>query len=318
MNPLVSIIIPTFNRATLIIETLNSVKNQSYSNWECIIVDDGSSDDTASVICNYTDEDRRYLYVVKDKNRTKGPSACRNIGISLAKGKYVVFLDSDDVFDEFCLENRIKCVAENGAFDFYIFKSQLFYDRIENLGDVFNIPFERYDDDIYLKSFIKDDYPFCIMSVLWVTDALKSIGGFDENLVVLEDPDLHIKAFIKGLKSYTKADSLPDSFYRKNSISTLLTKESRIRHIKAKFFYYKKYLPLFKKEMKNRPLTFFRVHVLNDGNFFDASQYYFLFLQNKILSINQVFLIFILLVYKFLCLDKVRGLGFYRLSLILK
>lgn len=317
MNPLISIIIPTFNRATLIIETLNSVKNQSYVNWECIIIDDGSTDDTASVINNFIHTDVRFLFKKRNEIYLKGPSSCRNIGISLAKGTYVMFLDSDDLLDKFCLENRIKCVNENKMYDLYIFKTQVFYDKIENLGNIFNMSFDKYSDENYLKSFVRDNYPFCILSVLWVTEKIKLIGGFDENLLVLEDPDLHINAFSKGLKSFTEVAGLPDTFYRKSLENVSPTVESKLKHIRSKIFFYKKYLPIFKNEMGNLPVTFFRVYVLDYGSFLDVFRYYLLFLLNRIFSVWQAIFIPILLFYKLFNLDKIRGLGFHKLSVIL-
>ena len=78
MNALVSIIIPTFNRAHLLGETLNSVINQTYSNWECIVVDDGSSDYTEQLMEFYIQKDPRIIFVRRPDNRPKGANACRN------------------------------------------------------------------------------------------------------------------------------------------------------------------------------------------------------------------------------------------------
>ena len=80
MNKLISIIIPTFNRAHLILHTLESIKNQTYNEWECIIVDDGSTDNTEDVLKKYIDTDSRFRYFKRPLNHTKGPSSCRNFG----------------------------------------------------------------------------------------------------------------------------------------------------------------------------------------------------------------------------------------------
>lgn len=94
---LVSIIIPTFNRAHLISETLNSVLLQTYTNWECIVVDDGSIDNTREVVNAFVGKDSRIILILRDENRKKGASTCRNIGIENATGNYIQFLDSDDL-----------------------------------------------------------------------------------------------------------------------------------------------------------------------------------------------------------------------------
>lgn len=90
--PKVSVIIPTYNRATLLPRAVNSVLNQTYRDFELIIVDDGSTDNTKEVIRKY--KDPRIQYIKHDKN--KGGSAARNLGIKMAKGEYIAFLDSDD------------------------------------------------------------------------------------------------------------------------------------------------------------------------------------------------------------------------------
>src|SRR5690554_2207297 len=97
-QPLVSIIIPTFNRAHLIGETLDSVIAQTYQNWECIVVDDGSTDHTAEIMANYLAKDSRFQYHHRPKNRPAGGNAARNFGFGVSKGEYINWLDSDDLF----------------------------------------------------------------------------------------------------------------------------------------------------------------------------------------------------------------------------
>jgi len=96
-QPLVSIIIPTYNRAHLIGETLDSVLAQTYTNWECIVVDDGSTDNTAEVVQSYQDKDTRFYFHQRPQDRPKGANACRNYGFELSKGEYIQWLDSDDL-----------------------------------------------------------------------------------------------------------------------------------------------------------------------------------------------------------------------------
>lgn len=92
---LFSIIIPTYNRANLIPETIRSVKNQTFEDWECIIVDDGSTDNTKPIIENLIKEDSRIKYVYQENAER---SAARNNGIRNSSGEYICFLDSDDHF----------------------------------------------------------------------------------------------------------------------------------------------------------------------------------------------------------------------------
>ena len=97
MQPLVSIIIPTYNRAHLIGETLDSVLAQTYTNWECIVVDDGSKDHTAQLMASYCSNDKRFQYHHRPKDRLPGGNAARNYGFENSKGEYIQWFDSDDI-----------------------------------------------------------------------------------------------------------------------------------------------------------------------------------------------------------------------------
>lgn len=112
MNALVSIITPTFNSAKYIAETIQSVQNQSYSNWEMIIVDDASSDETVSIIEKIQQNEPRIILIQQSNN--VGPAISRNKGIQKAGGKYMTFLDADDIWFEDFIENSIKTIRETG------------------------------------------------------------------------------------------------------------------------------------------------------------------------------------------------------------
>lgn len=106
-KPLVSIIIPTFNRSKLLSETLESVKNQSFKDWECIIIDDGSIDDTREIVSNIIAKDSRFQFHCKPENYSKGASISRNYGFELSKGKYIQWLDDDDLISENKIELQV-------------------------------------------------------------------------------------------------------------------------------------------------------------------------------------------------------------------
>ena len=93
MNPLISVIVPCYNQAQYLDECLQSVLDQTYQNWECIIVNDGSPDHTEEIAKRWLEKDNRFRYIYKDNG---GLSSARNAGIREAKGEYLFFLDSDD------------------------------------------------------------------------------------------------------------------------------------------------------------------------------------------------------------------------------
>lgn len=92
----ISVIIPTYNRAHIITDALESVLLQTYSNWECIIIDDGSTDDSERIIKEFIFTDNRFKFIKRPSSRNKGAATCRNIGLENATGDYIQFLDSDD------------------------------------------------------------------------------------------------------------------------------------------------------------------------------------------------------------------------------
>ncbi|WP_298287540.1 glycosyltransferase family A protein [uncultured Lutibacter sp.] len=110
-SPLVSVIIPTYNRASYLRETLNSVVNQSYSNIEIIVVDDGSPNDDSKLICTQF-EKVTYIKI----NNSGGPAKPRNIGIKKAKGKYLAFIDDDDLWIPSKIEEQVKVLEKHSDF----------------------------------------------------------------------------------------------------------------------------------------------------------------------------------------------------------
>ncbi|MBZ9729746.1 glycosyltransferase [Salegentibacter sp. JZCK2] len=112
MQPFVSIIIPTFNRVQLIGETLDSVLAQNYTNWECIVVDDGSTDYTDELMEFYCNRDSRIQFHYRPKNCRKGANACRNYGFEMSKGEYINWFDDDDIMLEDFLKVKISSFTD--------------------------------------------------------------------------------------------------------------------------------------------------------------------------------------------------------------
>ncbi|PJI32571.1 glycosyltransferase family 2 protein [Acinetobacter pseudolwoffii] len=111
MNSIVSIITPSFNSVNYICHTIESILNQSYKNWELIIIDDCSTDDSCTVIQKYVDQDSRIKLIKLEEN--SGAAIARNIGIKHASGRFIAFLDSDDTWHPEKLEKQIKFMLDN-------------------------------------------------------------------------------------------------------------------------------------------------------------------------------------------------------------
>lgn len=202
---LVSIIIPTYNRAHLINETLDSVLAQTYSNWECIVVDDGSTDTTKEVLKSYTNKDSRFIFIERDNTIPKGGNSCRNIGMKRANGTYLVFLDSDDILMDFCLKFRTNKIKDE--YDFLVFQSKSLVQLHEDEVHVPNLLNKPESDDI---RFINFDYPWNISATIIKKSFLvKQQILWDERLPIHQDLDFYLKILFKE-PCYIKIDYFPD------------------------------------------------------------------------------------------------------------
>lgn len=128
----ISIILPVYNCESFIVECLESIKNQTIDNFEVVLIDDCSTDNTSEILKRYSSDDSRFLY---NRNETNLKiSASRNKGISLASGDYLFFIDSDDVIDISCLEKLYKALKNNEA-DVSICGFEMFTDTYKKDAD---------------------------------------------------------------------------------------------------------------------------------------------------------------------------------------
>ena len=102
--PRISIVIPCYNGAKYIRETLDCLQNQTVDDWECIIVNDGSTDNSLEILREYAEKDSRYKYIDKEN---EGPSIARNTAIAASLGKYILPLDADDLIAPYYAEKAI-------------------------------------------------------------------------------------------------------------------------------------------------------------------------------------------------------------------
>lgn len=126
-NPLVSVITPTYNRSKIIKKAINSILKQTYEKWELIIVDDGSTEDTRSVVESF--KDKRIKYFCK---KNAGPCVARNYGIARSKGKWITYLDDDDILFPNCIEVMVKKLQEKPDKVFAIPRGKRSLDLYEN------------------------------------------------------------------------------------------------------------------------------------------------------------------------------------------
>lgn len=197
-NKLVSIIIPTYNRADLLGETLNSVAKQIYTNWECLIIDDGSTDDTANLITAYIDKDERFQYHQRPAHKIKGANACRNFGFELSKGVYIKWFDSDDIMHPDFLEKQVAVLEKNKELGFCAAFSKIFTKSIHDANEDF-IPQMIYDTNA-LFHFILGELYFLTPSSLWKREVLNDKELFDETLSNAQETDFNFRRLTENVR----------------------------------------------------------------------------------------------------------------------
>lgn len=134
---LVSIITPSFNAEKFVSLAINSVLNQTYSNWELLIVDDCSTDNTVSLVCRYVEFDSRIKLFSLSKN--SGAASARNIALDHARGQYIAFLDSDDMWEIDKLQKQL-AFMKNKGYAFTFSNYYVMYESGEKTGNIISAP----------------------------------------------------------------------------------------------------------------------------------------------------------------------------------
>ncbi len=184
-DPLVSIVIATYNRANLIKRAINSILNQTYVNYEIIVVDDGSIDNTKEVVESFNKHKIRYI---KHKNN-KGASAARNTGIKCSKGDFIAFQDSDDEWLPEKLEKEMK-VFEKSNTHVGVVYTGIWYIKNDKKKYVPYPQIKNKEGNIHYE-LLKGNF-VSVLSVIRKV-CFEKVGLFDENLPNLEDWELYIR-----------------------------------------------------------------------------------------------------------------------------
>lgn len=199
MNPIISIITPAFNASAFISEMIQSVLNQTYYNWELIIVDDGSTDNTSEIIKGFANKDNRIKYIYQENGRQ---GKARNRAIKEAKGEYLAFLDADDLWVEDKLENQLLSIQENSV-DLVFSQGWSFETSINETIKEINTPlYLQLNSELLIKQLY--GYGLPILSVMVKKAAVLNVGCFEEDLFVqnAEDFQLWLKLCDAGFIFY--------------------------------------------------------------------------------------------------------------------
>ena len=238
-NPEISIIIPSYNRKELLEGTLQSIREQTHSNWECLIVDDGSTDATSELVEEMSSIDTRFTLYRRPEDRLKGAPSCRNVGLQNAIGTWVMFLDSDDLLHRDCLRSRLE--QTDDTLDFAVFQSCLFRDRPEN---ALRVPNWLHKPNSDLDRFISYDYPWNVSAPLLRRASLKSWGiEWKEDLPFHQDLHFYLSVLLMN-PTYRKVDGKPDVYIRMGHPDKLSSTTAKASWFDGKLRYYTAILSL--------------------------------------------------------------------------
>mgnify|MGYP003630532085 CR=1 FL=1 len=195
-DQLLSIIIPVYNREYLIAETLNAIINQEYKNWECLVIDDGSTDNTVKVVQFLSKKDSRISIHIRPPNLKQGGNAARNYGFDLALGEYITWVDSDDLVDIRHYIRHIRVLQKNPEIYATISKAGIFHKQIGDLEGVWS---QIYKSQNVLEDMICNLVSWPILGVCW-RKTWFSCAPFSEEIISGQEWLMHVNQLINGLK----------------------------------------------------------------------------------------------------------------------
>ncbi len=224
---LVSIIIPTYNRAHLISETLDSVLAQTYTNWECIVVDDGSTDNTDEVLEAYVQKDARFKYFHRPDIHKPGGNGARNYGFLQSKGEYVNWFDSDDVMLPEKLETQVT-LLHNTTFDYTICQT-LMYDKVAQKA--LGLRCKRIVSESIFEDYITFKIFWLTQAPLWRRSFLEEYQlSFNESLKQSQDYDFHIKVLeVSQHYNYTHAPLVQVNVHDTNMSKSMVVDNEKLK-----------------------------------------------------------------------------------------
>lgn len=256
--PLATIVVPVHNRESLLPHTLSSVLAQTHTDWECIIVDDHSTDDSLGAAHRFAAGDPRFrVYSLPDPKR--GPSAGRNYGLALANGRFINFLDSDDLFAPTKLERHLQAFQMQPELDFVNCRFATF---VNDPADAQTQPYPPQTHHLeFLLLGAEQISPWQSGCAMWRVPRLRQIGGWDESLFGPEDLELFLRATAQGLQTYRIEETL---YLLRRGNQTRISWRARVDKENQRRQLYRKSWPALEQAGLMNPLR----RQLCAGNFF--------------------------------------------------
>lgn len=242
--PLISVIIPVYNLENTIKKCLNSVINQTYTNIEIIIINDGSTDQSDKICIEYKNRDNRIYYFFQEN---KGVSVARNVGLEHAKGKYIIFVDGDDFVDEKHVENLYIAIVEYKS---DISVCGITFEKGKKIYKKY-IQEKQYENLSFLKPLISyNDFGGYICNKLYSIDIINNVR-FDEDLNIAEDLLFNLRVFLNSKKIVKIKNA--SYHYCINSFSATQTINNNTQNkLESYLFANERALDIIRKSTKNK------------------------------------------------------------------
>ncbi len=222
-KPLVSVIVPCYNYGHFIGDALDSVLAQTFQNWECIVVNDGSRDDSLEVVSQYVKQDSRIRCVSQENS---GLAASRNVGIKLSTGRYLQFLDADDLIELQKLEFQLTFLEEHTEIDIVFGGVQFFENKSAGQPITANSEIvQSKNGDGILKQLVRQNI-MVVNAPLIRRSVTESVGDFDGEVKGIEDWDYWIRCAIKKKRFEYRYNNNTDALVRLHPTS--MSKDSRL------------------------------------------------------------------------------------------
>ncbi len=232
-NPSVSVIITTYNMEKFIGKTLSSVLNQTYKNFEVILVDDSSEDKTLEIVKTYALKDDRIKYFMI--NHAGLPSVPRNFGISKSNSDLIAFLDGDDLWDKYKLQEQVIFFLKHPEMNF-IYSMSVTFGEVNIFSPFYEVLPLLHKAAITRDELIKNGNSITCSTVLVKTEVIKQNGGFDEDpkLKAVEDYDLWLRISEKGSFGFIPRIHAYYRVHKNQSSADWQTKQARLECLSAK------------------------------------------------------------------------------------
>lgn len=211
---LVSIIIPTHNRATMLSETILSIFAQTYNKIELLVIDDNSTDNTESVVNELISKSSLYRFIYL-KSAKKGGQCARNMGLLHSNGEYIQFFDDDDIMVANHLECKVNTLIKNPEAGFVTCNLLYFYDKISNIVSERCIDSISHNVESHVLSYAFTTAHFCCRR-----SAITKIGLWNENLLKLQDFGYFHRLFLNNIDGVYLYDKLVLMRQHENNISS--------------------------------------------------------------------------------------------------